>query len=49
MRELMGKSLAGLSVSVGRAHGSDTLGQWRVTTVKVVWRLRGGSNWVTVL
>lgn len=34
-----GESFAGLSVSVGRAHGSDTSGQWRVTTVKVVWRL----------
>lgn len=44
-----GESLAGLSVNTGRAHSSDTFGQWRATTLMVVWRLLRDSNWRNIL
>lgn len=44
-----GESLAGLSVNIGRAHSSDTFGQWRATTLMVVWRLLRDSNWGNIL
>lgn len=44
-----GESLAGLSVNIGRAHSSDTFGQWRATTLMVVWRLLRDSNWRNIL
>lgn len=39
-----GESLAGMSVNIGRAHSSDTFGQWRATTLMVVWRLLRDSK-----
>lgn len=44
-----GESLAALSVNIGRAHSSDTFGQWRATTLMVVWRLLRDSNWRNIL
>lgn len=44
-----GESLAGLSVNMAEPTVLTPFGQWRATTLMVVWRLLRDSNWRNIL